>query len=212
MEAWMDLSLYLITDRHLTGGKNLLTVLEQAIQGGVRAIQLREKDLSAQALYELARQVCALTLAHDVALFVNDRVDVALAVGADGVHLGQGGLDADVARRIVGRNFQIGVSAHSLTEAQRAERKGADFVTFSPVFSTPSKTPYGSPVGVEKLAEAKRMLAIPVVGLGGIKVQNADQVLEAGVDGISVVSAIISSDDPCVAARELYGLIEMHKG
>lgn len=206
-----ELSLYLITDRHQTLGRNLLTVLEEAIRGGVRAVQLREKDLSAKELYALAQEVRKLTEVNRVKLFINDRVDVALAVKADGVHLGQQGLPPQVVRRLIG-NKLMGVSTHNLQEAQRAQDSGADFITFGPLFFTPSKAPYGKPVGLHALKEVRRSISIPILGLGGIKKDNVREVLMAGADGISVISAILSAPDVYQAAKELTEAISAQRG
>jgi thiamine-phosphate pyrophosphorylase len=206
-----ELSLYLITDRHQTLGRNLLTVLEEAIRGGVRAVQLREKDLSAKELYALAQEVRKLTEVNGVKLFINDRVDVALAVEADGVHLGQQGLPPQVVRRLIG-NKLMGVSTHNLQEAQRAQDSGADFITFGPLFFTPSKAPYGKPVGLHALKEVRRSISIPILGLGGIKKDNVREVLMAGADGISVISAILSAPDVYQAAKELTEAISAQRG
>jgi thiamine-phosphate pyrophosphorylase len=197
-----ELSLYLITDRHQTLGRNLLTVLEEAIRGGVRAIQLREKDLSAKELYALAQEVRKLTEVAGVKLFINDRVDVALAVEADGVHLGQQSLPPRVVRRLIG-NKLLGVSTHNLQEALQAQDSGADFITFGPLFFTPSKAPYGKPVGLEALKEVRKFISVPILGLGGIKKDSVREVLLAGADGISVISAILCASDVYQAAKEL---------
>lgn len=203
-----ELSLYLITDRHQTLGRDLLAVLEAAIRGGVRAIQLREKDLSSKELYSLAVEVRKLTKATGVKLFVNDRIDVALGIEADGVHLGQQSLPPDVVRNLITKTmpalpFLIGVSTHSLREAQLAQDAGADFITFGPLFFTPSKAPYGNPVGIESLKEVRQSISIPILGLGGIKKDHIQKVLSAGADGISVISAILSASDVYKTTREL---------
>ncbi|HWP47823.1 MAG TPA: thiamine phosphate synthase [Candidatus Limnocylindrales bacterium] len=197
-----ELSLYLITDRHQTLGRNLLTVLEEAIRGGVRAIQLREKDLSARELYTLAQEVRKLTEMAGVKLFINDRVDVALAIEADGVHLGQQSLPPHVVRRLIG-NKLLGVSTHNLQEALQAQDSGVDFITFGPLFFTPSKAPYGKPVGLEALKEVRKFISVPILGLGGIKKDSVREVLLAGADGISVISAILCASDVYQAAKEL---------
>jgi thiamine-phosphate pyrophosphorylase len=217
-----DLSLYLITDRHQTLGRDLLIVLEEAIRGGIRAIQLREKDLSAKDLYSLATSVRKLTREANVKLFINDRFDVALAVEADGVHLGQQSLPPDVIRHLVEKRGQskkvrptdgsallIGVSTHNLQEAQRAENLGADFITFGPLFFTPSKAPYGKPVGMDALREVRKSVSIPILGLGGIKEELIPQVLSAGADGISVISAILSMPEVCEATKGLMTKIKV---
>ncbi|MDD2308039.1 MAG: thiamine phosphate synthase [Desulfuromonadaceae bacterium] len=203
-----DLSLYLITDRHQSGGRELTEVVREALEGGVRAVQLREKDLSGAELYRLACELRRLTSAFGARLIINDRPDIALAVEADGVHLGIGSLPAGAVRRLLGPHMIIGYSAHAIDEALRAEVAGADFITFSPVYPTPSKAAYGEPCGVEKLAAAVCALGIPVVALGGITQENITHALSANVHGIAVISAVLAAADPRVAAASLLKKIE----
>jgi len=187
--------LYLITDRRQGRGNSLTGALEAAIEGGVRAIQLREKDLPVREYLELAREVRSLTLRHGVSLFINDRVDVALIVGADGVHLGQAGIPPEAVRKIIPREMLIGVSTHSLSEAREAERGGADFITFGPLFSTPSKVKFGPPLGLGALKEVAREVNIPVFGIGGVKKKNIREVLTSGAEGIALISGVLAADD-----------------
>jgi thiamine-phosphate pyrophosphorylase len=199
----LDFDLYVITDRQLTDGRSLRLVVEAALQGGARAFQLREKDLPPRELYPLALEMRQLTQTYGARLLINDRVDVALAVDADGVHLTTTSLPANIARRVLGPERLIGVSTHTLAEAQAAAEEGADFLVFGPVFFTPSKAPYGQPVGLDALRAARAAVNIPILAIGGIKKANLDQVLAAGADGIAVISAIISADDPTAASQEL---------
>lgn len=203
-----DFSLYLITDRHQTGGRPLLEVARAALEGGVRAVQLREKDMSGAELYRLALELRALTRSYGARLLINDRLDIALAVEADGVQLGINSLPVAGARRLLGREMKIGYSAHAIDEALRAQVDGADFVTFSPVYHTPSKAAYGKPCGVKKLASAASALDIPVIALGGIKQANITETLSANVQGIAVISAILAASDPHVAVVSLLKKIE----
>jgi thiamine-phosphate pyrophosphorylase len=196
----VDFNLYLITDRRQTRGRDLSTVVEQALQGGVRAIQLREKDLPTDELYRLAGELRRITSNYGARLLINERVDIALDVGADGVHLPESGLSVETTREIIGPERLIGVSCHSLDAAKAAQQSGADFITFGPVFLTPSKAAYGSPVGLELLAEAASALNIPVFGLGGINESNILQARAAGVHGIALVSAIMAAEQPRSAA------------
>lgn len=205
-----DFSLYLITDRHQTCGRTLAEAVHEALEGGVRAVQLREKDLSGAELYRLARDLRRLTSDFDARLIINERPDVALASGADGVHLGAGSLPVAVVRQLLGRKMIIGYSAHAVDEALRAEADGADFVTFSPVYPTPSKAAYGAPCGVRKLADAARALEIPVIALGGISETNITEALSADIQGIAVISAILAAADPRFAAASLLEKIEEH--
>lgn len=196
----IDFSLYLITDRHQTGGRPLLEVLESAMKGGVRAIQLREKDLSAAELYELAWELRSLTARYGAKLFINDRLDVAMAVEADGVHLGKQSLPVLAARRVA-PGLMIGYSSHSVSEAESALARGADFVTFGPVFPTPSKAAYGEPLGIEQLQKACATLTGPVFALGGVKQANFPQILATGCCRVALISDIIAAPDPAAAAE-----------
>lgn len=207
-EPLVDFSLYLITDRKQTPGGDLCSAVEGALRGGVRAVQLREKDLSARELYELACRVKNITSRYGAKLLINDRLDVALAAGADGVHLGESSLPLQHARKIVGDRLLVGVSCHGREGALAAQENGADFITFSPIYFTPSKAPYGEPVGTERLAEACRLLRIPVFALGGIKKERVREVLDQGARGIALISAILAAKDPERAAREMVGLLE----
>jgi thiamine-phosphate pyrophosphorylase len=197
-----DFKLYLITDR-----KQLKVPLPEAVRlalkGGVRAVQLREKDLPVRELLDLARELRIITKEFKASLFINDRVDVAIAIGADGVHLGHQSMPVSAVRRIGGRGLMIGVSAHNLHEAEDAEAGGADFITFGPVFFTPSKMQYGAPLGLEVLGMVKKTVRIPVFGLGGIKADTLSSVLKAGVDGIAMISAIFSADNIQKASQDI---------
>lgn len=196
----IDFRLYLITDRHLARIP-LPEALQQALRGGVRAVQVREKDLPVRELIALARELRNLTWEFDARLFINDRVDVAVAVEADGVHLGHESMPAMAVRKIVGKKMLIGVSTHSLTEAMSAEEAGADFITFGPIFATPSKMQYGAPAGVEAIGTIKEHVRIPVLGLGGVRLDNILPVMRAGADGIAMISAILAADDIQRAAQ-----------
>ena len=206
----VDFSLYLITDRMQTAGRTLPAVVADALRGGVKAVQLREKDLSACQLFELAAELRTITREYGAKLLINGRIDVALAVGADGVHLGRTTLPVAVARRILGRDRIIGYSAHGLDEALQAECDGADFVTFGPVYATPSKAAYGVPLGLACLAEAARRLSIPVFALGGVKMSSVHEVLSSGAHGIALISAIIAAQNPAVETESLLRLIARH--
>jgi thiamine-phosphate pyrophosphorylase len=204
---WIDFNLYLITDRQLSGNRDLLTVVEQALKGGVRAVQLREKDLSSRELYELAFELRKLTARHDAKLFINDRADIALAVDADGVHLGGQSMPIYRARKVLGERMLIGVSCHNQINAITAQEKGADFITFGPVYYTSSKAIYGDPVGLERLEEVANLLQIPVFALGGITRGNAREVLDHGAFGIAAIGAVFTARDPREAAGELVSLL-----
>lgn len=203
-----DFSLYLITDRQQSGGRPLAEVVRRALEGGVKAVQLREKDLSTAALYRLAEELRRLTTEFDARLIINDRLDIALAAGADGVHIGVNSLAVAAVRRVIGKEKLIGYSAHGLDEALCAQAEGADFVTFSPLYPTPSKAAYGEPCGVKKLAEAAAALNIPVLALGGISPANITEALSADIQGVAVISAVLTASDPRGAAASLLKKIE----
>ena len=198
----IDFPLYLITDRkQVANGHTLYTAVEAALQGGVKAVQLREKDLSAAELLPLATQLRDLTRSHGALLFINDNIDIALAVEADGVHLGGRSEATEVIRTKVGEKMLIGVSTHSKEEIEIAAKQGADFVTFGPVYATPSKAKYGKPQGLKKLSEACRNSSIPVFALGGITPERATEVKQVGAKGIALISAIIACPAPREAAE-----------
>jgi len=202
-EKQVDFNLYLITDRRQTGSRRLTDVVEEALKGGVRGVQLREKDLPSKELYELAFELRKLTDRYNARLIINDRVDIALAVDADGVHLGQNSLPIHRARKILGENMLVGISCHNQVNAIMAQENGADFITFGPVYYTPSKATYGKPVGIDSLELVSHLINIPIFALGGIKLDNIKEVIAAGAAGISLVSAIIAADDPKNEAAEM---------
>lgn len=195
--------LYLITDRNQTGGRPLIDVVKEALDGGVKAVQLREKDLPIRELLRLAEEMRKITKEAGAMLFINRRIDAAMAVEADGIHLGQTDLPVDVVRKIVGNRFMIGVSTHNLNEAKEAEASSADFITFGPVYETPLKLKYGRPVGVEALKRVKSGVSIPVYAIGGIKSGNIEQILGTGADGVALISAIIGAKEPKKAVEAL---------
>ncbi len=196
----VDFTLYLITDRQQVPGGDLLRAVERALIGGVRAVQLREKDLPAGELYRLARAMRLLTRRFGAQLLINDRIDIALAIEADGVHLGGDSLPVATARRLLGEKRLIGVSTHAVPEVEAASAAGADFVTFGPVFFTPSKAGYGAPVGCENLRQAAAATSLPVFALGGVKLDHLPQIVATGAAGIACISAILAAADPSIAA------------
>lgn len=199
------LKVYLIASSDaLSHGKDLPGTIEGALEGGVRAIQLREKGLSSRELFRLAEEVRKLTDRYGSLLFINDRVDIARAVRADGVHLGAHSMPADVVKSLVGHDLLVGVSTHTLAELEDAINGGADFVTFGPVYYTPSKAKYGEPVGTAALKEACAQAGdLPVLALGGITPDRVEDVLAAGARGVGVVSSIFGAEDPKGAAYSL---------
>jgi thiamine-phosphate pyrophosphorylase len=191
-----DVNLYLIIDRTLFPAQCLLYLaIETALEAGVKAVQLREKDLSTKALLDMAYWMRELTNEFGAHLFINDRVDVALSVNANGVHLGRNSIPVHAVRKIAGDKLMIGVSTHSIGEAAEAEKNGADFITLGPVYKTPSKEKYGKPIGLETLREAKSRTTLPIFAVGGIKPGNVREVKESGADGIALISAILTAQD-----------------
>jgi thiamine-phosphate pyrophosphorylase len=203
----VDFTLYLITDRHQVEGGDLCAAVEGALRGGVRAVQLREKDLSSAELYDLACRLRQCTDHFGAKLFINDRLDIAQAVGADGVHLGERSLPVTRVRALAGDHMLLGVSCHSRESALAAAAGGADFITFSPVYFTPSKAMYGEPQGIDRLAEVCRLSRLPVFALGGISRDRVGDVRACGAHGVSLISAILAAADPERAAREMLVLL-----
>lgn len=195
--------LYLITDRKQTyKQRRLFDTVKELLQAGIRMVQLREKDLSAAELYPLARDLRLLTHKYNALLLINDRIDIAQAVGADGVHLGGHSLPIKKTREILGSKALIGVSTHSALEAESAQNQGADFITYGPVFFTPSKAPFGPPVGVNSLQTVCNCCKIPVYALGGVKIDNTVEIMNSGAYGVSMISALLSAPDPNQAVQQ----------
>ncbi len=204
----VDFELYLITDRRQCGNRELVACVKEALEGGVRAVQLREKDLSARERYALAQELRALTTSFGALLFINNDAALARIVKADGVHLPHDGLEPDVCRTVLEPGMLIGASTHSIAEAEEAVGKGADFITFGPVYQTPSKAQYGPPVGVDSLRKVCQEIKVPVFGLGGISSSRIEEVLSAGGAGIALISAILASPNIKDAASELTGRLQ----
>lgn len=201
MKPRIDYTLYLVTDRGLMSTNTLEEATEQAILGGVTLVQLREKDASSLDFYNLAITIKKVTDKYNVPLIINDRVDIALAVNADGVHIGQSDLQADVVRGIIGYKKIVGVSASTVEKAVKAEKDGADYIGVGAVFQTQTKDVTNS-VSIELLKEIRKSVVIPMVAIGGIKLENISRFKGTDIDGISVVSGIISSADIKTSASE----------
>jgi thiamine-phosphate pyrophosphorylase len=197
-----ELRLCLVTERARVGRGELVTVVRQCLQAGLPAVQLREKDLSAAELAALARPLREATRETGAVLIVNDRVDVALAVGADGVQRTSTSLPIADIRAIAGTKLVIGASVHSPAEALEAERAGADWVVFGPVYDTPSKRRYGAPQGLRRLRETAGAVRVPVIAIGGITPARVGEVREAGARGVAAISAILEADSPADATRQ----------
>jgi thiamine-phosphate pyrophosphorylase len=199
--AW---TIYLVTDRTASGDRTLLDAVRAALAGGVGAVQLREPGLATRELLALAEAVRVATAQAGAALLINDRVDVALACGADGVHLPAHGMTVREARGLLGPAAVIGVSTHAPGEVAAAASAGADFAVFGPLFDTPSKRAYGAPLGLQALAAARAAVPqLPLFGIGGIDATNAAAVRRHGADGIAVIRAVLAAADPTAAARAL---------
>ena len=203
----VDYSLYLVTDRSLARGRSTLEIVRAAVDGGATMVQLREKDCSTREFIEQALAIKDFLKDRVVPLIINDRVDVAQAVEADGVHLGQTDMPLGTAKKILGDTMIIGISAESLQDAVEAEKGGADYLGVSPIYATPTKTDTAPPLGLAGLRKIRRAVGVPLVGIGGLNRDNAGEVINNGADGVAVVSAIVSADDPQTAAEELKQII-----
>ncbi|NLV27600.1 MAG: thiamine phosphate synthase [Methanomicrobiales archaeon] len=203
----MDYGLYIITDDDLTPGSSHVRIAQDALIGGARIIQLRDKKRSGAELYAIAKEIRNLCNMYNAGFIVNDRVDIALLSGADGVHLGQDDLPLTVVRPLFPPPFIIGISVGSVDEAVLAEEGGADYLGVGPIFSTETKKDAGSAVGTEMIRKIRENVAIPIVAIGGIKLSNTREVIAAGADGIAVISAVICSPDISVAAKKFADLI-----
>jgi thiamine-phosphate pyrophosphorylase len=195
--------LYFVTDRGLCGGTPVAEVVLQAIRGGAACVQLREKEVTTRFFVEEAQRIKEIMAPFHVPLIINDRIDVALAIGADGVHLGQEDMPYETARRLMGPKAIIGLSAETWEDVERAQDLDCDYLGVSPVFATPTKRDTKGPWGLEGLARIRGFSRHPLVGIGGLHVGNAEAAVMAGADGIAVVSAICASSDPFQTAREL---------
>lgn len=210
MTGRMDL--YIVTDRQASLGRDHMSMVRAALAGGADVIQLRDKTLSGRDLYALAQDMAALVRAYQATFIVNDRLDIALAAGADGVHLGQEDLPVAAARSLSPPSFIIGASVGSVEEGRAAERDGADYIALSPVFSTPTKDDAGPGHGLEVLSDLRAAVKIPVIAIGGINSGNVRDVVAAGADGVAVISAVLGADDVEAAARSMRELVLMAKG
>ncbi|RKX77146.1 MAG: thiamine phosphate synthase [Spirochaetes bacterium] len=203
MKRELDVSLYLVTDRKLSGGRPLDEIVKKAVEGGVTIVQLREKDCSTREYLELACSIKRILTPLNIPLIINDRVDIALAAGAEGVHLGQSDMPYRDARRIMGAEAIIGLSVETMEDAREAESLDVDYLGVSPIFFTSTKTDTKSEWGIEGLRKLRVFSRHKLVAIGSIKQDNASEVIAAGADGVAVVSAICSASDPKRAAEEL---------
>ena len=205
------LKLYLVTDRDLSLGRPLEEIVSEAVAGGVTMVQLREKDAATGEFVELGRRLMSLLKPLGVPLIINYRVDVALAVDADGVHIGQSDMSYADARRLLGPDKIIGLSVENMDDLLKANELDVDYVGISPVYGTPTKTDTAEPFGLEGLRKAVEMSVHPTVAIGGMNVATVGEVIAAGTDGVAVVSAICSAESPRDAAAELATIIKQYQ-
>ena len=211
MDRPLNLDLYVITHQRLSGARGILSVAEAAIEGGADVIQLREKEMSTAELVRVGTALRELTRRAGRLLIVNDRVDVALAIDADGVHLGQDDMPLPIARRLLGHSKIIGGSAGNLEEARVCLRGGADYLGVGPIYSTATKSDAGEAVGPELVTAIKKLTNLPIVAIGGIDASNARAPILAGADGVAVVSSVVGAADPAAAARQLRAVVQAAK-
>lgn len=208
MKRPIDWRLYLVTGRRIAGARPIEDAVCSAARGGVTVVQLREKECGTREFVELARRLKALLVPFDVPLMINDRVDVALAVGADGVHIGQSDMTVRDARALLGLQAAIGLSVETMEQAMEAESLDATYLGVSPMFPTPTKTDTAPEWGLAGLGRLRAKSRHVLVGIGGITAENAAAVIQAGADGVAVVSAICGARDPEHAARELRRVVD----
>ena len=206
-----DMSLYLVTDPHLSEGRSLLSIVQAAIKGGAGVVQYRDKNSGTRKMVERAKALCQVCHQSGACFLVNDRVDVALAVDADGVHVGQDDMPINIARALLGPDKLIGITVHNAEEIKAAEEEGVDYLSLAPVFATSTKPDHQTPLGPEGVRILTAKSSMPFLAIGGINHSNAAVVVRAGVEGICVVSAVLSAEDPEPAARELYNLVRATK-
>ncbi|NDW19183.1 thiamine phosphate synthase [Dysgonomonas sp. 216] len=204
-----DKSLYLVTDRLLSLGRPIEFVVEEAVKGGVSIVQLREKDCSTLNFYEVAVKLKQCLRPYNVPLIINDRIDIALACDAEGLHIGQSDMPYSIARKLMGKNKIIGLSVENVEQAEQANLLDVDYIGASPVFSTPTKTDTAKALGLDGLRQIAKISRHPIVGIGGINIDNAKDIIDAGAEAIAVVSAIMSAEQPAKAAQELINRIKL---
>lgn len=204
-----DLKLYLVTDRGLAGDRAIEEIVRESVEGGATMVQLREKDIDTREFIELAMNLKKALEPYGVPLIINDRVDVALAADADGVHIGQSDMPYPIARKLLGPDKIIGLSVENFGQIEEANALDVDYIGVSPVFATPTKTDTAEPFGLEGLRKAVRMSVHPTVAIGGMNERTAADVMASGTDGIAVVSAIVCASDPRQATRNLLKIMTL---
>lgn len=199
----MDWNLCLIADTQYLQKINFFSVIEKVIKEGISLVQLRSKKTDTKTFFDIALRISRILIPLNIPFIINDRVDIALACQADGVHLGQKDLPLPTARKILGRDKIIGITAPNIELAKKAESQGADYLGVGPVFYTESKQKAIKPLGIKKLSLIRRNINIPILAIGGIAPQNAAEVMSTGVDGVAVISAVLGSEDPEASTQEL---------
>ena len=205
-KSQVNYSLYLVTDRKLLGDRDLCKTIEDAIKGGVTLVQLREKNTTTNGFINIATNVKKITNKYNIPLIINDRIDVALAIDADGVHVGPDDMSINMARKLLGQDKIIGASTNCVKEALEAESQGADYLGVGAMFPTKTKN-NTEDVSIDELRNIKKLVNIPIVAIGGVNEKNASSVIAAGIDGIAVVSAILGKEDVFQASKGLRNLV-----
>ena len=208
----VDYSLYLVTDRALSLGRSNFEVIQAAVRGGVTLVQLREKEKTTKEFYQEGLEIRAYLKSRNIPLIINDRIDITLALDAEGVHLGQEDMPIDIARKILGPKKIIGASVFTPEEAETAEALGADYLSLSPIFITQTKPELIQHLGIEGIPPLRQVVQIPVVGIGSLNQANAYEAVKTGLDGVAVVSAICSQEDPRAAAAAIKAEVMRAKG
>ncbi|MFC4767322.1 thiamine phosphate synthase [Effusibacillus consociatus] len=204
----MDSRLYVITGKSFLKGRRLEDVIREAIDGGADCIQLREKDISSRELLEMGRLLRQITKEKAIPFIVNDRLDIALAVDADGIHLGQDDMPIEIARKLLGPDKIIGISTHGVEEAVAAELAGADYIGLGPIKATQTKLDTEPVIGIEGIREVRRHVSLPIVAIGGVKQEDAAEIVQAGANGVAVISAVIGADDVYQASSALRAQVD----
>lgn len=207
MKKEFDLTLYLVTDRPLAGERDIEWIVEEAVKGGATIVQLREKDCSTSTFVDLARRLKERLINYNIPLIINDRIDIALAVDAEGVHIGQSDMPYDIARQLLGPDKIIGLSVENMEEVEKANLLDVDYIGISPVFSTPTKTDTAQPFGLDGTREAMKISNHRAVAIGGMNQETIEDVMKCGVEGVAVVSAIVAAQSPYNAAIKLKEII-----
>ncbi len=208
----IDYSLYLVTDRELSFGRSNLDIVMAAANGGVTLVQLREKKATTAQFYEEGLRISDFLKSRNIPLIINDRIDLALALDVDGVHIGSDDMPLDIARKILGPDKIIGVSVFTVQDAINAESGGADYLGLSPIFITATKPELTAQIGIEGIPAISKAVNIPIVGIGGLNQTNAYAAISAGLDGIAVVSGICSQKSPTMAAKAIKAEIMRARG